>query len=235
VRKWLLHQAATDFFFLQNRRYPRAAALGWVGDRYQLEHPERQVLHRGVFGQTLTLRRRGKRSQGAQWQATNLVVDGHNVQITVESALLGRPLLIANDGALRDIAGQSSGFRLRQVSELALQAILRFLVEFKSSEVLFLFDAPMSRSGLLARRYRQQMHAWGIVGGARTAPVPEREFPYAESVVASSDQAVLDASRQWLDLARRVIDHAGLARPLVDFSSLVLTTNVKQNFPMDPP
>jgi hypothetical protein len=121
------------------------------------------------------------------------------------------------------------------VSELALQAILRFLTEFKSSEVLFLFDAPMSHSGLLARMYRQQMNAWGMAGEARTAPVPELEFPYAESVVASSDQAVLDASLQWMDLARRVIDHAGLARPLVDFSSLLLAAQVKQNFPVDPP
>jgi hypothetical protein len=235
VRKWLLYRAAVDFFFLQNRRYPRTAALGWVGDRYQLQHPERQLLHRGVFGQMQTLKRRGKRSQGEQWQQAKLVVDGHNVQITVESALLGRPLLLANDGALRDIAGQSSGFNLTRVSAMALQAILRFLAEFRPLEVLFLFDAPMSHSGLLARQYRRQMSTWGLVGGARTAPVPERELPYTESVVASSDQAVLDASRQWLDLARRVIDHAELGRPLIDFSSLVLSTPVERNFPMDLP
>ena len=42
---------------------------------------------------------------GSGWRLKLLVVDGHNVQITIESFIEGRPLLKANDGALRDLAG----------------------------------------------------------------------------------------------------------------------------------
>jgi hypothetical protein len=220
IRKSLLYRAAEDFFWLQNRRYPRTSCLEWVGNRYQMHGLERQFLQRGVFSQWQLLSRRAKRCLGADWQSENLVVDGHNVQITVESGILGRPLLLANDGVVRDLAGQSARFKCSEVSELALQAILRCLSEFRPREVLFLFDAPMHHSGLLASRYRRQIKMFGLRGDARTAPVPEREFPYAESVVASSDQAVLDAAKRWLDLARRVLERSGLACPAMDFSPL---------------
>jgi hypothetical protein len=229
VRKWLLYQAAVDFFLLQNRRYPRKAALEWVGNRYQLESLERQILHRGVFAQPQIFPRRSKRCLGSDWQQEKLMVDGHNVQITVESAILQRPLLLANDGALRDVAGQSAGFRFSWASRQAVLAILRFLADFRPREVLFLFDAPMSHSGLLAQLYRQHLTALGIAGDARAVPVPEREFPYADGVVASSDHAVLDVAIHWLDLARWVIDYAGLGKPLVDFTRFALAVQGERN------
>ena len=229
IRKSLLYRAAEDFFWLQNRRYPRKTCLELVGNRYQLHGLERQFLQRGVFSQWQLLSRRTKRCLGADWQSENLVVDGHNVQITVESGILGRPLLLANDGVVRDLAGQSARFKFSEVSELALQAILQCLSEFRPRTVLFLFDAPMHHSGLLASRYRRQIKMLGLRGDARTAPVPEREFPYAESVIASSDQAVLDAATRWLDLARRVLERSGLACPVMDFSALMLATSNYRN------
>ena len=224
----LLEQAATDFFFLQNRGYPRASALDWVGNRYALTQRERHLLHRGVFAQGDALRRRSKRCRGTDWRQGLLVVDGHNVQITVESAILGRPLLLANDGALRDVAGQSAQFRFTEASEIALDMIFRVMEEFRPERTLFLFDAPMSHSGLLASRYRQRLRALGLAGDARAVPVPEREFPYSECVVSSSDSAVLEQARQWLDLARWALDSAGALQLMLDFSSLVSTQGVPE-------
>ena len=215
-------EAATDFFFLQNRGYPRARALDWVGDRYRLTRLERDILHRGVFGQETALRRRAKECLGGSWRGGRLVVDGHNVHITMESFLLGRPLILANDGALRDLAGVSSGFRLSETSLAVVDTIFRFLERFPPREALFLFDAPMSHSGRLANTYRERLHALGIPGDARAVPVPEREIPYGECTVAGSDGAVLDASMQWIDLVRWVLDEAGRLQFLADFSRLIL-------------
>jgi hypothetical protein len=215
-----LHQPACDFFILQNRQYPRSSSLELVGNRYRLSRLQRQLLHRGVFDRTRARLRRTKVCQGAAWQLSLLIVDGYNVQITVESAILKRPMLLANDGALRDLAGQSAGFRLSATSQLALQAIMKFLSVFPPREVLFLFDAPMSRSGWLAEQYRQQLKTCGLTGDARTSAVPEKEFQYNQGVVASSDQSVIDASHSWLDLARRVIDWASWPWEATDFYGL---------------
>jgi hypothetical protein len=224
-RLHLIAQAAPDFYFFQNRGYPRAAALEWVGNRYGLTQAERQLLLRGVFGQATALRRRGRRCGGEDWLDRLLVVDGHNVQITVESAILGRALLLANDGALRDLAGQSARFRLTEVSEVAQDWIFGFLGELRPREVLFLFDAPLSHSGLLADRYRRRLKTIGLRGESRAVPVPESEIPASGCAAASSDQAVIDASEAWVDLARAAIEHAAVLNLHADFSCLLSSRN----------
>ncbi|MCK8600231.1 DUF434 domain-containing protein [Desulfoferrobacter suflitae] len=216
-----LYQAASQFFYLQNQCYPRESALQWVGNRCDLTGTERELLQRGVFSQETALRRRAKRCAGSDWQQQLLVVDGHNVHITLESALLGRFLLIGNDGALRDLAGQSAAFKFSQVSEMAMDLLFSFLGEFRPNRILFLFDAPLSRSGHMAEQYRRRLRSLGLAGEARTAPVPEHEFPCREGVVASSDRAVLDASTAWLDLARWVIDFSLSWQAAADFTTLI--------------
>ncbi len=215
-----LKEAAVDFFHFQNRGYPRRSALQWVGNRYALGSSQRHLLLRGIFPEKDGLKRISKRARGSAWQKKLLVVDGHNVHITLESALLERPLILANDGAVRDLAGQSSSFRVSPVSEMALQLLMEFFRHHRPLAVLFLFDAPMSHSGQLAGLYRQELRGMGLKGDARTVPVPEREIPLDHSVVASSDHALLDASREWLDLARCTLNRTGLLHLAADFSEL---------------
>lgn len=217
----LLSGAASDFFFLQNRSYPRKAALDWVGNRYQLTSGEKELLRRGVFSREEALYRRSRRCLGDSWKSSWLVVDGHNVHITLESALRDRPLLKGNDGALRDTAGASGNFRLTEVTMTAMGMLFNFLRVHRPSKVLFLFDAPMSRSGELAGRYRNELQSLGIRGDAKAVPVPEREIPYGECMVASSDQAVLNKSSKWLDLAYRVLSVVAPPGLTVDFSFLM--------------
>lgn len=205
-----------------NQSYPRTAALDLVGNRYNLDSVERMLLSRGLFSQQEALARLGKREMGAGWQRKLLVVDGHNVHITIESYIEGRPLLKANDGALRDLAGQSSRYRMTETSNIALDMVLRFFERFRPREVLFLFDEPISRSGELAGTYRHRLSGAGISGEARTAPVPEREFPFDRCVAASSDRAVLDRSSRWMDLACRVIELFGAPQITADFSGIIL-------------
>ncbi|MGC9194941.1 MAG: DUF5616 domain-containing protein [Syntrophobacteraceae bacterium] len=159
----------------------------------------------------------------AAWGEHLLVVDGHNVQITVESRIEEKPLLRANDGALRDIAGLCSRYRFGQTSNRAVDMVFAFLKVFPPRQLLFLFDAPMSRSGELAALYRKRLIEAGLSGDARTSPVPESEFPYEECVAASSDSAVIDAARRWTDLACLVIDYFGAPEIAADFSGLVLS------------
>jgi hypothetical protein len=220
-RKWLLYQAAADFFFLLNKSYPRTAALDLAGNRYSLNSMERMLLSRGLFAQREALARRRKREMGAGWQRKLLVVDGHNVQITLESYIAGRPLLKANDGALRDLAGMSYRFRMTETSNMALDMVFRFFEEFPPCEALFLFDEPMSRSGELASIYRDRLARARISGGAKATPVPEREFPYERCIAAGSDRAIIDSSCHWIDLACRIIEHFGVPQITADFSGFI--------------
>ena len=68
-RKWLLFQAAADFFFLLNKSYPRTAALDLVGNRYALDALERMMLSRGLFSQQEALGRLQKKGNGVRLAA----------------------------------------------------------------------------------------------------------------------------------------------------------------------
>ena len=232
-RKWLLYQAAADFFFLLNKSYSRTAALDLAGNRHNLDARERMLLSRGLFGQQEALGRLKKRENGSGWQKELLVVDGHNVQITIESCIEGRLLLKANDGALRDLAGLSSRYRMTETSNMAVDMLFRFFEKFPPCEVLFLFDEPMSRSGELAAIYRDRIVKEGISGGAKAVPVPESELPYDRCVVASSDRAVIDSSTRWADLACQVIEYFGSPQITVDFSGIIFACSAERSLFQD--
>lgn len=231
VRQRLVAEAAKDYFYLQNRQYPRSSALEWVGNRYGLNATERQLLRRGVFSQKQALGRRAKIGCGILWNSERLVVDGHNVQITVESAILGKILLRANDGALRDLAGLSAKFSLTEISETAMDLIFRLLDTLRPAEVVFLFDLPMSRSGELAGAYRKRLGHIEVRGDARAVAVPEREIPYGDCVVASSDGDVLERAARWVDLARMALEAAGPLNPVADFSSMLMMKSIFEDHP----
>jgi hypothetical protein len=229
VRHRLVIQAAMDFFYLQNHKYPRSSALDWVGNRYALHAPERQLLSRGVYSQAKALERRAKKGRGVDWSLARLAVDGHNVQITVESAILGKMLLKSNDGAIRDLAGLSAKYSVTWISETAMNLIFDLLRILRPAEILFLFDSPMSHSGELAAAYRKRLTEIEVTGDARAVPVPEREIPYSESVVASSDGEVLDRSCRWIDLASMALERARRLNTVLDFSSFIMMRSVLEN------
>jgi len=200
-----LQKAAEDFRHLLNRGYPRKATLEIVGNRYGLTFDERHLLHRGVFSDADSESRRSKIVSIKAIQGKDLAIDGHNVLITVEAGLSGRPLILADDGFVRDISGLSGSFKKTVVTEKALQVIVTFLKNWRPRHVLFLFDAPISKSGILAQELRDLLKKEGLPGDALAMKVPEKTLIGFQGLVATSDTAIIDRSEKVIDLAGNII------------------------------
>jgi len=200
-----LQKAAVDFRHLLNREYPRKASLEIVGNRHGLTFDERHLLHRGVFSDADSEARRKKIIPIKTIKNTDLAIDGHNVLITVEAGLSGRPLILADDGFIRDISGLSGSFKKTAVTEKTLQEILTFLKKWKPHHVLFLFDAPISKSGILAQELRVLLKKEGLPGDAQAVQVPEKTLIGFQGVIATSDTAIIDRSEKVIDLAGDII------------------------------
>lgn len=200
-----LQKAARDFRFLLNRGYPRKASLELVGNRYGLTSDERHLLHRGVFSNSDSGSRRKKKVLIGEVRNKDLVIDGHNVLITVEAGISGRPLVVGDDGFIRDISGLSGGFKQTETTEKAIQFIIRAIKKIKPSQTLFLLDAPISKSGELAEAVRNYLKKQDIPGEAMAVKVPERILIGFPGVVATSDTAIIDQSKKVLDLAAHVL------------------------------
>ncbi|MGZ3535136.1 MAG: DUF434 domain-containing protein [Thermodesulfobacteriota bacterium] len=210
-----LQKAARDFRFLLNRGYPRKAALELVGSRYGLTSDERHLLHRGVFSDSDSESRRKKKVFLGDVLNQDLVIDGHNVLITIEAGISGRPLILGDDGFIRDISGVSGNFKKTETTEKAIQFIIRAIKKMRPTQTLFLLDAPISKSGELAEAVRNYLKKEDISGNAMALRVPERILIGFPGVVATSDTAIINRSKKVLDLAGHVL------RKSIELESLI--------------
>ena len=200
-----LQNASQDFRYLLNRRYPRKAALELVGNRYGLTFDERHLLHRGVFSSKDSQARRKKKISIQGVRNKDLAIDGHNVLITIEAGLSGRPLVLGDDGYVRDISGLSGSFKKTKRTEEAIQSIITVLKKWKPRQTLFLLDAPISMSGRLAEEIRDRLKRDNLLGDAMAVKVPEKILIGFPGIVATSDTDIIDRSKKVLDLAGYVI------------------------------
>jgi hypothetical protein len=200
-----LQDAAHDFRFLLARGYPRQAALGLVGNRYGLEETARRLLHRGVFAPEVATARRAKLRRLSDLPGHPLALDGHNVLITLECAARGLPLVAADDGWVRDVGEVSRAFRPSPATDRVLTLLAGYLADQAPSPIEVFYDAPLSRSGEVARRTREIFASRGITVRAAAVPVPERELAAFPGAVATSDTALIDAHETLVDLAGEII------------------------------
>lgn len=201
----LFKEAAADLRYLLARGYPRTASLALVGNRYRLDHTARQILHRGVFAPDAARARRAKLRLLREVAGQPLGIDGHNVLITLECALRRLPLVAADDGFIRDVGQVSRAFRASPETEEALLLLGDYLALQQAGPVRVFYDAPLSRSGELARHTRELWTARGLAMEAAAVPVPERELLAFSGPIASSDTHLIDAREEIIDLAGEII------------------------------
>ena len=198
--------AAGELRFLLERGYPRERSLRLVGDCRALSASEREVLRRGVVSPQVAARRRARLRGLEDLSGQPVGLDGHNVLITLESALAGRILVRADDGVIRDIARAARGFRLSEATGQAVELVLSVLADRGAAEAHFFLDEPVSFSGRLAAIIRDGLAGRGLAGTAEAVPVPERQLKAFEGLVASSDGELIEACARPLDLAGLILD-----------------------------
>ena len=176
-----------------------------VGNRYQLVSDQRHLLHRGVFSDSDSKSRRKKRISINRIGNKDLVIDGYNVLITIEAGLSGRPFVLGDDGFIRDISGLSGNFKKTDETDEALQLIFDFIKRVKPRQTLLLFDSPISRSGELAQEVRDGLERENLSGDAIAVRVPEKILIGFPGIIATSDTAIIDQSKQVVDLAGYII------------------------------
>ncbi|MBF0550314.1 MAG: DUF434 domain-containing protein [Deltaproteobacteria bacterium] len=201
----LLH-AAEDFRYLLAHGYPRTASLTLVGNRYNLDAADRHILHRGVYDPTEAEARKRKLLPPDRIKGQTLAVDGHNVVITLESALTGVTLIWADDGLIRDIAGVRGGHTLTPVTEQAVSLLAEVIHSLQPDDTLAYFDAPISHSGVLAAMTQEKLARLGIDHTAMAVKAPDDEIAgQKDAVAATSDSHLADRVTLLFDLAAYII------------------------------
>ncbi|MEM2907605.1 MAG: DUF434 domain-containing protein [Candidatus Hadarchaeales archaeon] len=199
-----LKRAIKDLRYLLNRGYPRESAVSFVSNHYRLPLSQRHLLTRCVFSDAEAAANRAKAVDMASVRGKSLGVDGYNVLITVESILTGKPIVMCDDGYVRDLRAIFGKYRKSPATSKALKTVLMTVSEARPSEVYILFDGQVSRSGELAAEVRGLLERTGLEGSAKAVKGVDFQLRGFD-VAASSDRAVIERARSIWDIPGEIL------------------------------
>jgi hypothetical protein len=221
-----MHAAISDLGYLLERGYALASALQLVGNRYQLHKRQQIALRRISASQTAVQNRLSKKLSFSEGKPLKIAIDGYNLLIFLEAALSGGFLMKCADGCLRDLSGIHGSYHSVEETPAALQLVAQTLANIEElTNVLWLFDAPVSNSGRLCTKLREMCHSANF-------PLP---FPWEVALVNNPDRELLRLAQEghcivttdawildelngtWCDLHRLCLQ--GLTTEILDYNT----------------
>ncbi len=211
-----LLKPARDIRSILRWGYPKLATIRFVADHSQLSVEERNILTRVIMPPDKVVSRVRKKIACDSIKDRDLLLDGYNVLLSVDSLLKNEPMWFCDDGYIRDTRYYFSKARQAEDIEEALDSVLEFLYEAHPKSVTFLLDAQISRSGELAGLIRRKLKENGISGESRTSKTTDFDLkteggnPKNKLVVATSDGIVIDSVLQVLDIPVCLMEKMGI-------------------------
>jgi hypothetical protein len=196
--------------------YPKFSTINFVADHSRLSVEERYILTRVIMPPDKIVSRINKRVACKYIRDKDLLLDGYNVLLSVDSLLKKEPLWLCDDGYIRDTRYYFSKTKQAEDIEEPLDLLLKFLSEAHPKSAIFLLDAQISRSGELAGLIRRKMKEWEIPGEARTSKTADLELktegrdPEKDLIVVTSDGIVIDSVLRALDLPACLMEKLGI-------------------------
>ena len=214
-----LQTAAAELAWLLSRGYPQESSLKLVGDRHGLEVRQRLAVARCTCSDEAAERRKRRQAAPQSLAGVSLHIDGYNVLTTIEAALSGGVLLLARDGALRDMASMHGSYRKVEETAPALRLIGQTLAQFNVSDALWLLDRPVSNSGRLKKIIEDLAAECGWNWSVELVHNPDMELAQSEAVIATADSGILDLCGAWFNLARETVERHAAAAWVVEMSA----------------
>ncbi|MBN2137427.1 MAG: DUF434 domain-containing protein [Sedimentisphaerales bacterium] len=200
-----LRLASADYAMLLTKGYAPKSSLKLVGDRFALTERQRLALMRCACSDGQLHARDSRRISIDDLAGSRIVIDGYNLLITVEAAISGGIILKGRDRCCRDLAGIHGTYRKVTETVPALELIGSFLKEIDPAEVTWLLDKPVSNSGrlrkIMADLAKENPWPWQV----ELVLSPDAVLRKADSVVVTTDSAVLDLCGRWSSLASEII------------------------------
>ncbi|MEL6190402.1 MAG: DUF434 domain-containing protein [Bacteroidota bacterium] len=206
---WLpvLNEAVTDMSYLMSRGYSHRSSLKIVGDRYKLHRRQRHALYRASCSDQSRTQRAGKLMDVSELKNKQVIIDGYNLLISVESALSGGIIIDCRDDTFRDLASVHSTYRTVAETRPAINLIGEQLESLCIAGAYWLLDAPISNSGRLKHLMEGIAEEKGFHWQIELDNSPDKRIKEEkESVAITSDGQILDHVDTWTNLHRHIIE-----------------------------
>lgn len=210
-----LSRAGSDICYLLNQGYHIEGAVTFVCNHYRLSKRQRIALIRWAASEEAVRSRKAKEIvDGCRDKTLN--IDGFNTIITLEVALSGSPVILCQDGCLRDLAGLRGTYHPIDKTVKAVNMIGDFLDKERAGKAVFYLDAPVSNSGRLSVLIKEGLAKYSFITEVYCINEVDRILKSLECVV-TADSAVLDLAKNYFNLNRYLLLDSISDLWLIDF------------------
>lgn len=201
VQREKILDAAVDARWLMDRGYGKDSAITFTGNHYMLTERQRTAMARSIMPESELKARKSKEQMTL---GKEVLIDGLNTIITLETALSHSVVLRGDDGALRDVAGLHGTYRIIDKTATAIDLVLSELSELHVRKAVFLLDRPVSNSGSLKKLIIQRADGLDMEVEVILDDNPDNLMTGRTDVI-SSDGPVLEKSAGWFNLSSRIV------------------------------
>ena len=200
-----LRDAVGHLAWLLSRGYAPPSGLKLVGDRFNLDARQRTAVMRCACADAQRDARRARELHADDVRGRAIRIDGYNVLTTAEAALGGGVILVARDGAVRDMASIHGSYRKVEETRPAIELIGRTLASLCIPQATWYLDAPVSNSGRLMTILRETAEPHGWDWTVEIVHDPDAILSRSPEPVATADSVILDRCEAWFNLAAAVV------------------------------
>ncbi|SHM31993.1 DUF434 domain-containing protein [Flavobacterium chilense] len=206
-----LKEAVVDMHYFLNRGYGEKATLALVGNRYRLNSRQQQAVRGMSASQSQIDTRLSKEVEPQNLAGKEIVIDGFNVLILLESILSNAYVFKGLDGFVRDLSSVYGTYKKVKQTSQAIEIVADFFIKEKIKKAYWLFDKPVSNSGRLKKLIEEmaleKQYNWEV------------ELVYnPDKIIAKSDLIAI-TSDAW------ILDHCGANFNLMQYVLADLDTN----------
>jgi len=201
-----IKEAVKDLSYLLGRGFAEKSALQLVGNRYRLNVRQQRAVQGMSVGKTPLKNRLQRQVPVEAIQQQELILDGFNVLILLESALSGAYLFKGLDGCYRDLSSVHGTYKKVTQTEVAIHLVASFLEKNNIKKATWVFDKPVSNSGrlktLLEEIASAKNYNWEIILDNN----PDKLLAESKSIAVSSDAWILNNAQRWFNLVGHLIE-----------------------------
>jgi hypothetical protein len=199
-----LKTAREELIWLLDRGYSMDTASTFVGNHHSLTARQRNAMKRSASSRSDLKQRLCKRISPAEINGKEVLIDGFNIIITLETALSGSLLILCGDGVLRDLAGLRGTYHLIPQTDTAISLLLESLERLGTASAKIYLDSPLSNSGRLKKRILEISSTFQFPVEVSLEDDSDKAMSGKESII-TGDSIILDSCISWVNLTRDII------------------------------
>jgi hypothetical protein len=187
-----LKNAVEDLCHLMSRGYSAKSALALVGNRYELNVRQQKAVQGMSASEYQIIIRTSRSLPASELQNKEVVIDGFNALILLESLLSGAYVFKGADGFYRDLSSVHGSYKKVNQTARAIELIATFYVEEKIANIRWYFDKPVSNSGKLKQLITgiaaDNNYNWEVF----LTNNPDKDLVVENKIAITSDAWILD-------------------------------------------